>query len=125
MLKTVGTREYTVEEVLSLATTERRAEQVFEGYRVRLDSLRYQVFKQSLVCAQCGLEGTLFLLQHATDGGPEDRAHFNLYGRVGGKLVLFTKDHTHPRSKGGKDHVSNLKTMCFPCNFKKADSTHG
>jgi len=124
MLKTVGTREYTVEEVLSLATTERRAESVFEGYRVRLDSLRYQVFKQGRVCARCGLAGTFFLLQHATDGGPEDRAHFNLYARRSdGELVLMTKDHTHPQSKGGRDHVSNLRTMCFPCNLKKADST--
>jgi 5-methylcytosine-specific restriction endonuclease McrA len=124
MLKTVGAREYTVDEVLNLATTERRAEAVFEGYRVRLDSLRYQVFKQSLSCARCGLEGEFFLLQHAADGGPEDRAHFNLYGRLpDGELVLMTKDHTHPKSKGGRDHVSNLRTMCFPCNFQKADST--
>lgn len=124
MLTTVGTREYTVEEVLSLATTERRAEAVFEGYRVRLDSLRYQVFKQSRACVRCGLEGTLFLLQHATDGGPPDRAHFNLYARLpDGELVLMTKDHAHPRSKGGRDHVENLQTMCFPCNFAKADST--
>jgi 5-methylcytosine-specific restriction endonuclease McrA len=119
---TVGTREYTIEEVLALATVERNAEAVFEGFRVHLDSLRYQVFLRSTVCAHCGLKGTVFLLQQSP-GTPPDRAHFNLFGRTpDGTLVMMTKDHIHPRAKGGKNQIANLQTLCAPCNSKKGKS---
>jgi hypothetical protein len=46
--------------------------------------------------------------------------HANLYG-VGrdGKLVLFTKDHIQPKSKGGSNNLWNLQTMCETCNCEK------
>ena len=33
--------------------------------------------------------------------------------------ILFTKDHITPRSKGGKNHISNYQTMCSKCNEGK------
>lgn len=33
--------------------------------------------------------------------------------------VRLEVDHVHPRSKGGSDHPSNLKTACFDCNRGK------
>lgn len=117
---TVSPREFTIEEVLPFVGP-RAPERVYEGFRVRMDSLRYQVFLRGTRCADCGVEGTVFLLQreesHAEQ--PPDRAHFNLYARTAKGLVLMTKDHVHPRSKGGLDRVENLRTMCFPCNKAK------
>lgn len=34
-----------------------------------------------------------------------------------------TLDHLVPRSKGGKDRLSNLVLACGPCNRRKGDST--
>lgn len=118
---TVIPREFSVDEVLPFSGAD-APERVYEGFRVWMDSLRYQVFKQSTRCAGCGVEGTVFLLQRSSDKHAADRAHFNLYARVEGKLVLMTKDHIHPRSKGGRDVLSNLRTMCFPCNHAKGAS---
>lgn len=33
----------------------------------------------------------------------------------------LTRDHVHPRSKGGPDTWNNVVTACLPCNNKKAD----
>ena len=120
-LITVGTRDYTPDEVLSYARVqtrgEPRPEREYEEYKVWMDSQRYQLFKRSCVCVSCGLVGTVMLLQQNPG---EERAHFNLYGRKGGTLVMFTKDHIVPKSQGGANNLNNYQTMCFPCNKKKA-----
>ena len=49
--------------------------------------------------------------------------HFNLYA-IGenGNWILMTKDHITPKSRGGRDHLSNLQTMCDQCNNRKGDT---
>jgi len=123
-VRTVSPREFSVEEVLEFVTTE-KVYRDFEGYVVKMNSLRYQVFLKGRVCASCGIEGSVFLLQQALDALPH-RAHFNLYARdKDGLLVLMTKDHIKPRSKGGSHALSNLQPMCSPCNVAKGNSEEG
>lgn len=89
-------------------------------------SHRLVLFKTKGVhCVECGIEGTLFALEsHREEISP----HHNLYGIDGyddnGDIieVLMTKDHIHPRAKGGKNVMENYQTMCAPCNVKKADT---
>lgn len=81
-------------------------------YRIHMQSTRYQCFKRSLYCVVCGLEGTIMILERKGNWSP----HFNLYAEFGGALVLMTKDHIVPHSKGGPDHISNLRTCCTRCN---------
>lgn len=85
-------------------------------WSVKIGTLRLQCFKRDLKCAHCDRKGFKFLLQAHTD---KETPHLNLYSEDD---VLMTKDHIFPKSKGGKDHLSNLQTMCLECNLIKADS---
>lgn len=86
---------------------------------VSMDSDRYFVFQNSLKCISCGLLGEFFLLQRLKKQG--GRCHFNLYANVPGGLMMFTKDHIQPKSRGGKNHLSNYQTMCDQCNYNKGN----
>ena len=98
-------KRYSIDEVFSLIGEDmlmedhvdrRRAERMeVDGFSVRKMSLRYMTFYQKgTKCVTCGKEGTHFLLRG--DKGSKVR-HFELYD------------------------VSNLQTMCEPCNIAKCD----
>lgn len=110
---------FDIEEILGQITIEdSKQEFVINGqvYLVKMNSQRYHVFKQSRVCCSCGLEGKQMIL----DINPGDQSpHFNLYGEEEGRLVLMTKDHIIPKSKGGSDTLDNYSTMCSVCNNLK------
>ncbi len=76
-------------------------------------------FTKGYECPCCGLSATCFALERS---GKAKRYHLNLYGSFEGKEILFTKDHIIPKSKGGKDELSNYQTMCLKCNNKKGAS---
>lgn len=90
---------------------------------IHMDSLRYKVFRRSLCCVKCGIEGKFFAKERSLrrDGQPGcKRYHLNLYAVThDGREVLMTKDHRIARSNGGSDSLDNLDTMCGPCNWRK------
>ena len=92
---------------------------------VYLDSNRYKMFQEKgVTCAHCGREGKLFIMEKhlLNDVSP----HFNLYAiDPNGKLVLMTKDHIIPKSKGGSSKLSNLQPLCSKCNNKKGNRMEG
>jgi 5-methylcytosine-specific restriction endonuclease McrA len=88
---------------------------------IKGNSERYQTFfTKGLKCACCGIEGQYFAKEkHITDKS----YHLNLYAiDENGEEVLMTKDHIVPRSKGGKNDVSNYQTMCERCNLAKGNN---
>ena len=87
---------------------------------VKMNSDRYRLFKENPRCVCCGLLGTKMRLE-VTRGSTAP--HFNMYG-VGerGEFILMTKDHTQPKSKGGKNKLENYATMCQHCNGIKSDA---
>lgn len=124
--KLIHLATYSVEEIFAHVTTkDEKREYVVDGvsYMVRMNSDRYFVFQKNRVCVACGLEGTKMVL----DINPGDQSpHFNLYGEEHGRLVLMTKDHIVPKSKGGLDSLDNYVCMCCICNNLKGayDLTH-
>mgnify|MGYP003635682458 CR=1 FL=1 len=115
-------RKYSVEEVLAKvpfkATRKDKAIAEFDGDTIKMNSFRYSLFlHKGCTCVTCGLEGTYFYKerQEASVG-----YHFNLYGLdKDGNEELMTKDHIHPKSKGGRDHLDNFQPMCQKCNIEK------
>jgi len=87
-------------------------------YLVRMDSSRYFVFNKSRKCVACNLEGNRMILEmNQGDSAP----HFNLYAEENGRLILMTKDHILPKSKGGGEELDNFTPMCAVCNQLKGN----
>lgn len=86
------------------------------GYTVKRYSRRFPVFKQSLSCYLCGIEGTHFVITPHIQNDILTH-HLNLYSNN----TLMTIDHVIPLSKGGKNAIDNLKTCCICCNNKKSN----
>ena len=122
----IENKRYEIDEVFSLIGEEylannndghkTKTDMIIDGFNVRPKSLRYMTFYQKGVkCVCCGKEGTHFKLCGDEDS---NRRHFNLYAEDG---TLMTKDHIIPASKGGRDIVANMQTMCTDCNLKKGN----
>ena len=114
-------KAYAVEELLSLVRVwhTKRNVHVFDGDPIKLGSDRYKTFKvKGVTCVRCGVVGRFFAKRASSDGS----YHMNLFAvRPDGSEVLMTKDHIVPRSRGGKDHLSNYQPMCATCNTKKGN----
>lgn len=92
------------------------------GVQVKMTSQRYEVFKRSIVCCECGITGEYFAIEKTMPDHVTMNYHLNLYAiDDDGEEVLMTKDHILPKSKGGEDILSNYQTMCQPCNTEKGN----
>lgn len=89
-------------------------------------SKRIRTFiEKGMTCSCCGKSASFFAIERHTsrDDKHSGRYHLNLYGvDEQGNEVLFTHDHTLARALGGDNILSNMTTMCSPCNFKKSIS---
>lgn len=90
---------------------------------VKMNSLRYKVFKKGRTCVVCGVVGTFFSLERHKNDMTNTRYHFNLYAELphSGQFRMLTKDHIKPKSLGGMDHLDNMQTHCIVCNNKKGN----
>lgn len=113
-------KEYDLEYIFSKITKDDKKIPFKIGdttYRVKMNSDRYLLFQKNSKCVVCNLDGTKMIL----DLDVNNSSHFNLYGEENGQLILMTKDHILPKSKGGKDKLSNYQTMCSICNNLKSN----
>lgn len=94
------------------------------GEKVGVSSVRLKLFaqqsthKRGIHCIACGLKATHFAIENFR-GSVQPSAHLNLYGWLGEKEVLFTKDHKLAKANGGSDSLNNMQVMCQPCNSLK------
>lgn len=110
-----------VEEVIpAILDTPQKIRGIIRGDEVKLGgSLRLRTFLRSLKCVKCGIQGEFFIKTRTKE---DERWHLDLYALRDGEPVLMTKDHIIPRSKGGKDRMDNLQTMCCECNEEKGNT---
>jgi hypothetical protein len=89
---------------------------------IKMGSHRYQLFAlKGTNCVRCGLKGKFFALEKCIRD-KYSKPHFNLYGvDKNGHEVMLTKDHIIPKSKGGKNILTNYQPLCIHCNQHKAD----
>ena len=113
---------YEIQDVLSkiVKLSKEKSLVDFDGDLIAMNSLRYQTFlKSGVKCVECGIEGLYFIKERFNE---HERYHFNLYALdKNGKERLMTKDHILAKSRGGKNCIKNMQTMCTNCNSKKGD----
>ncbi len=109
---------YSLEDVFS--AMDRNESYLPDGRKFGRNSSRLILFKtKGVECVSCDKKGNVFILESSSK---TDSPHLNLYSQdTDGNLMLMTKDHIKPRSRGGADHIDNYQTMCTKCNTNKAD----
>lgn len=119
--KEIYSIEAVLEKVVPPGTPKNESKVEFDGDLIKMNSHRYDLFKHKGVkCVCCGIEGKYFVKERPAG---TDSFHFNLYAvDMLGNEVLMTKDHIIPKSKRGRNHLSNYQTMCAPCNVAKGDT---
>jgi 5-methylcytosine-specific restriction endonuclease McrA len=123
-VKMIKKESYTIDEVLSnvIPYDAKIGKHFvdFDGDLMRMESQRYKLFKRvGCTCISCGIHGSFFRKErHKHD----IMFHFNLYAiDNNGNEILMTKDHIIPKSKGGKNNLSNYQVMCVICNNNKGN----
>lgn len=113
---------YTVDEIFNTAPTKKGTRRILpDGNKFKFSDRLEMFATKGRTCVTCGIVGTTFVLETPhLDVTP----HINLYA-IGddGAFVLMTKDHIHPKSKGGPNLLSNYAPMCSPCNERKGNKT--
>lgn len=93
------------------------------GQKIKMSSTRLELFKRNPICVSCQKRGSIFLIQSHVKG---ERPHLNFFHVMeSGNLLLMTKDHIIPKSKGGSNQLDNLQTMCTACNCAKGNKLPG
>lgn len=95
-------------------------------FSAKITSLRMRTFAlKGLKCATCERIGSFFAFEIPIKcNNPNTNWHLNLYSvDEDGEEILMTMDHIHPKSKGGKNSLGNVQTMCSICNFRKGNTT--
>ena len=111
--------KYPVDMIINLINSKQRRI-ILDGDEIRVKGIRMKSFAVNGVkCVTCGLTGVFFVKEKL----PNDNSfHLNLYALdKDGKEVLMTRDHIHPKSRGGPETLENMQTMCTRCNGKKGN----
>jgi 5-methylcytosine-specific restriction endonuclease McrA len=92
---------------------------LIDGYMVKKYKKNLDIYRKSIKCSACGIEGKYFALEKQKD---HKVWHFRLYGiDKCQNEVMLNIDHILPKARGGVSSYSNLQTMCEFCNGKKGN----
>lgn len=112
-------KTYTIDEIKAHGDAEFFLDKEVTDAKIKLR--RAHVYnKLGCECVEpgCKLSGYHYAVGKDNGGG----IHLDLYAYDHyGDLVMITIDHKLPKSKGGKNHISNYQQMCMPHNSKKSN----
>jgi len=113
-------KEYSIKEIESMFGEEFFFDEEATDRKIKLRRANcYTEIGYECAHPECSTTGERYILGTASDGS----IHLDLYGiDKDGDLHMITIDHIKPKSKGGKNHVSNYQPMCMVCNSVKADT---
>lgn len=89
-----------------------------DGRVIRLSETAKVVIRDEFSCVDCGREAEFFGVYRAKNN------HKDSYGVIffhleNSRVVIHTKDHIIPKSRGGPNHMDNYQNLCTLCNSKK------
>lgn len=93
----------------------------YQDSRTRIKIIKQIIDRDGCKCQGCGKEPTYFAMGKDNAG----YWHLDLYSKEDDEHYMYTIDHVHPKSKGGKNHIDNYQLLCKVCNEDKSDSTTG
>jgi len=114
-------KEYSIQEIEALEGEEFFLDPEITDRKIKLRRANcYTQIGYECANPDCSTTGERYILGvNKTDGA----IHLDLYGTDSeGELHMITLDHIKPKSKGGRNHVSNYQPLCKICNEIKADN---
>jgi len=91
----------------------------YQDSKTRIKIIKQLIDRDGCKCQECKKEPTYFAMGKDNAG----YWHLDLYSKEDGEHYMYTIDHIHPKSKGGKNHIDNYQLLCKICNEDKSDST--
>lgn len=90
----------------------------YQDSKTRVGIIKQLIERDGCACQECQEEPTYFAMGKDNAG----YWHLDLYSERDGEHYMFTIDHIHPKSKGGKNNIDNYQLLCKICNEDKADT---
>lgn len=93
----------------------------FQDSKSRIKIIKNLIDRDGCECKRCKEIPSYF-------GLGKDNAgywHLDLYSNKDDEHYMYTIDHVHPKSKGGKNHIDNYQLLCKICNEDKSDIVDG
>jgi len=91
----------------------------YQDSRTRVKIIKQLIERDGCECKECKEKPTYFAMGKDNAG----YWHLDLYSKMDGEHYMYTIDHIHPKSKGGKNHIDNYQLLCKVCNEDKSDTT--
>lgn len=93
----------------------------YQDSKTRAKIIKQMIERDGCHCQSCQKVPTYFAMGKDNAG----YWHLDLYSEVEGEHYMYTIDHIHPKSKGGKNHIDNYQLLCKVCNEDKSDIVPG
>jgi len=93
----------------------------YQDSKTRIKIIKQLIERDGCQCVECKEKPTYFAMGKDNAG----YWHLDLYSKMDNEHYMYTIDHIHPKSRGGKNHIDNYQLLCKICNEDKSDTVVG